>query len=48
MLFKKNAKMGVITIPFVNSLLWLLYFIEIVLEYDFSTLMNKNWIVCTR
>ena len=39
--------MVVNTIPFVNSLLQLLYFIQIVLEYGFSSLINKIWIVCT-
>ena len=42
MLFKKYAKMAVNTIPFTNSLLYLVYFPEIVLEYDISTLMNEN------
>ena len=41
MVFKKYAKTVVITIPSANSLLKLLFFMEIVLYYDFSTLINK-------
>ena len=35
MLFKKYAKMVVITIPFVGSLFKPLYYVEIATEYDF-------------
>jgi len=41
MLFKKNAKMVVNTIPFVISLFKSLYYLEIAMEYDFYSLINK-------
>ena len=42
MLFEKYTKTVINTIPFANSLLYLVYFTEIVFEYDISTLINKN------
>ena len=45
MLFKINAKMVVTTIPFVGSLFKYLYYVEIAVEYDFNTQINKIWIV---
>ena len=41
MLFKKNAKMVLITIPFISSLFKSLYYVEIAMEYDFNSLINK-------
>jgi len=41
MLFKKNAKMVVNTIPFVISLFQYLYYFEIAMEYDLNSPMNK-------
>jgi hypothetical protein len=41
MLFKKDAKMVLITIPFVSSLFKSLYYVEMATEYDFNLLINK-------
>ena len=47
LLFKKYVKMVVPTVLFAIFLLYLLYFIEIILEYDYSSLINEFPIVWT-
>ena len=41
LLFKKCAKLVVPTVPFIISLLYLLYFMKITLEYSSSLLINE-------
>ena len=36
MLFKRNAKMVLITIPFISPVFNSLYYVEMAMEYDFS------------
>ena len=47
LLFKKYVKMVVPTVLFAIFLLYLLYFIEMTLEYDYSSLINDFQIVWT-
>ena len=41
MIFKKNAKRTVTTIPFTSSLFESLYYSENVMDYDFNSLINE-------
>ena len=45
---KKHMKMVVITVPFVISLFKSLYYLEIAMENDLDSLINKFWIAWPR
>jgi len=41
MLFKRDVKMVLITIPFISPIFNSLYYVEMAIEYDVSWLINK-------